>query len=205
MTVWRYASTLAGQQGRWADAVAASEAAMATSVDRTDPRYASLSHARLAVSLPGLGEHVRARRAIDRADEAFSRAGPDAFRPSSVLNRDYARAVLEPLGHIPLVPAGGVSPDNVAEWFDAGVAAVGVGSFITKAAQREGTEQHPVRAPGHSSRRWPMPAPDPLTRCPSAPGRHRYSSRSDPRARGSPMSLASSHAGSARSTSTRTH
>ncbi|MGW7694456.1 bifunctional 4-hydroxy-2-oxoglutarate aldolase/2-dehydro-3-deoxy-phosphogluconate aldolase [Streptomyces asiaticus] len=75
-------------------------------------------------------------------------AGADLVKlfPSSVLNRDYARAVLEPLGHIPLVPAGGVSPDNVAEWFDAGVAAVGVGSFITKAAQRESTERHPVRA-----------------------------------------------------------
>ncbi len=79
-------------------------------------------------------------------------AGADLVKlfPSSVLNRDYARAVLEPLGHIPLIPAGGVSPDNVADWFDAGVAAVGVGSFITKAAQRESVEQHPVRAAARS-------------------------------------------------------
>nr|WSZ99250.1 hypothetical protein OH820_29490 [Streptomyces sp. NBC_00857] len=93
--IWRYASTLAGQQGRWADAVAASEAAMATSVHRADPRYASLSHARLAVSLPGLGEHVRARRAIDRAYEAFSRADPDAFRPASM--EFYTRGELDGL------------------------------------------------------------------------------------------------------------
>ncbi|MFC6064000.1 bifunctional 4-hydroxy-2-oxoglutarate aldolase/2-dehydro-3-deoxy-phosphogluconate aldolase [Streptomyces ochraceiscleroticus] len=75
-------------------------------------------------------------------------AGADLVKlfPSSVLNHDYARAVLEPLGHIPLVPAGGVSPDNVADWFDAGVAAVGVGSFVTKAALRESTERYPVRA-----------------------------------------------------------
>ncbi|MBB3664592.1 2-dehydro-3-deoxyphosphogluconate aldolase/(4S)-4-hydroxy-2-oxoglutarate aldolase [Prauserella sediminis] len=79
-------------------------------------------------------------------------AGADLVKlfPSSVLDRDYARAVLEPLGHIPLVPAGGVSPDNVSDWFDAGVAAVGVGSFITKAARRETTEQHPVRAAARS-------------------------------------------------------
>lgn len=84
--IWRYASTLAGQRGRWADAVAASEAAMVTSVHRRDPRYASLSHARLALSLPGLspGEHTRARRALDRADEAFDRADPEASRPVSM-------------------------------------------------------------------------------------------------------------------------
>lgn len=75
-------------------------------------------------------------------------AGADLVKlfPSSMLNRDYARAVLEPLGQIPLVPAGGVSPDNVADWFDAGVAAVGVGSFVTKAALRDSTEPHPVRS-----------------------------------------------------------
>ncbi|MFE4054999.1 hypothetical protein ACFXP3_01610 [Streptomyces sp. NPDC059096] len=82
--IWRYASTLAGQQGRWADAVAASEAAITTSAHRRDPRYASLSHARLALSLPGLGEHKRAQRAIDRADSAFSRADPNAHRPASM-------------------------------------------------------------------------------------------------------------------------
>ncbi|QRP46024.1 bifunctional 4-hydroxy-2-oxoglutarate aldolase/2-dehydro-3-deoxy-phosphogluconate aldolase [Amycolatopsis sp. FDAARGOS 1241] len=75
-------------------------------------------------------------------------AGADMVKlfPSSFLNRDYARAVLEPLAHIPLVPAGGVSPGNLSDWFDAGVTAVGVGSFITKAARRETTEQYPVRA-----------------------------------------------------------
>ncbi|WP_405619624.1 hypothetical protein OG292_32445 [Streptomyces sp. NBC_01511] len=82
--IWRYPSALAGQRGRWADAVGASEAAMANSVHGRDPLYASLSHARLAVSLPGLGERTRTRRALDRADEAFARADPEAFRPMSM-------------------------------------------------------------------------------------------------------------------------
>ncbi|WP_164253538.1 Tat pathway signal protein [Streptomyces sp. S4.7] len=82
--IWRYASTLAGQRGHWADAAAAAEAAMATSAHRIDPLYASLSHARLALALPGLNEHTRARRAITDANEAFARADPDAARPVSM-------------------------------------------------------------------------------------------------------------------------
>ncbi|MFE1957301.1 hypothetical protein [Streptomyces sp. NPDC059479] len=81
-----------------ADAVAASEAAMVTSVHRRDPRYASLSHARLALSLPGIGEHTRAQRALDRADEAFNRADPEAFRPASM--DFYTRGELDGLTDI---------------------------------------------------------------------------------------------------------
>jgi 2-dehydro-3-deoxyphosphogluconate aldolase/(4S)-4-hydroxy-2-oxoglutarate aldolase len=51
---------------------------------------------------------------------------------------DYARAVLAPLSHIPLMPAGGVDEHNVRDWFAAGVSAVGVGSSITKAARPDG-------------------------------------------------------------------
>lgn len=51
---------------------------------------------------------------------------------------EYARAVLAPLGRIPLMPTGGVDTDNVREWFAAGVSAVGVGSSITKAARPDG-------------------------------------------------------------------
>ena len=34
--------------------------------------------------------------------------------------------------------AGGATPDNVGDWFKAGVVAVGVGSSITKAARPDG-------------------------------------------------------------------
>lgn len=46
----------------------------------------------------------------------------------------YAKAILAPLAHVPLIPAGGVTPQNTAQWFDAGVAGVAVGSYVTKAA-----------------------------------------------------------------------
>ncbi|GAQ53770.1 bifunctional 4-hydroxy-2-oxoglutarate aldolase/2-dehydro-3-deoxy-phosphogluconate aldolase [Streptomyces acidiscabies] len=50
----------------------------------------------------------------------------------------YVRAVRAPLPQAPIMPTGGVTPENVKEWFDAGVVAVGVGSFVTKAARVDG-------------------------------------------------------------------
>ena len=64
-------------------------------------------------------------------------AGADIVKlfPADQLGPDYVKTVLAPLAQVPMAPAGGVTPENVGEWFDAGVAAVGVGSFITKAAK----------------------------------------------------------------------
>ncbi|ARZ67961.1 hypothetical protein SMD11_2310 [Streptomyces albireticuli] len=81
---WRYAAMLADQRGRPADALAAAEAAMSTGAHRRDALYASLSHARLALSLPGTGDHRRALRALDRAADAFSRADGFESRPASM-------------------------------------------------------------------------------------------------------------------------
>ncbi len=63
-------------------------------------------------------------------------AGADIVKlfPADQFGPGYLRSVLAPLARIPIVPTGGVTPENVDEWFDAGVAAVGVGSFVTKAA-----------------------------------------------------------------------
>ncbi len=54
--------------------------------------------------------------------------------PAEFLGPRYVKTIMAPLPHIPIAPTGGVTPENVADWFDAGVTAVGVGSFITKAA-----------------------------------------------------------------------
>jgi len=42
----------------------------------------------------------------------------------------YLRDLREPLPDVPIVPTGGVSADNVAEWFAAGAVAVGVGGML---------------------------------------------------------------------------
>ena len=42
----------------------------------------------------------------------------------------YLRALRAPLPQAQFLPTGGVRPDNVAEWFAAGAAAVGIGSAL---------------------------------------------------------------------------
>ena len=67
-------------------------------------------------------------------------AGADILKlfPTEGAGIPYAKAVLAPLAHLPVMPAGGVTTGNVAEWFAAGVAGVGVGSAVTKAWQPDG-------------------------------------------------------------------
>lgn len=67
-------------------------------------------------------------------------AGADIIKvfPTENAGIPYAKAVLAPLAHLPIMPAGGVTLDNVRDWFAAGVSAVGVGSAVTKAGQAHG-------------------------------------------------------------------
>ncbi|GAA2917880.1 bifunctional 4-hydroxy-2-oxoglutarate aldolase/2-dehydro-3-deoxy-phosphogluconate aldolase [Streptomyces violaceus] len=50
-------------------------------------------------------------------------AGADIVKlfPAEFMGPEYVRTVKAPLPQAPLMPAGGVSPDNVKAWFDAGV------------------------------------------------------------------------------------
>src|SRR6266704_518628 len=54
--------------------------------------------------------------------------------PASTLGPAYLREVLAPLPFLQVVPSGGVSLDNTAEWIRAGAAAVSVGSALVTAA-----------------------------------------------------------------------
>lgn len=75
-------------------------------------------------------------------------AGADIVKlfPAELAGPDYVRTVRAPLPQAPLLPSGGVSPENVKDWFAAGVTAVGVGSYITKAAQKDGDYSRVTRA-----------------------------------------------------------
>lgn len=52
--------------------------------------------------------------------------------PGSMVGPDYVKAIKGPLPHIPLMPTGGVSLENMHEWFAAGVVAVGMGGNLAK-------------------------------------------------------------------------
>lgn len=57
--------------------------------------------------------------------------------PGSLVGVDYVKALKGPLPHIPLMPTGGVSLDNLHEWFAAGVVAVGMGGNLAKGTPSE--------------------------------------------------------------------
>ena len=60
------------------------------------------------------------------------RLGSDVVKlfPGSLVGPAYVTALRGPFPTIPLMPTGGVSVANVAEWFAAGVVAVGAGSEL---------------------------------------------------------------------------
>lgn len=73
--------------------------------------------------------------------DAFGKGGDmvKVFPAQNVGGAAYLRALRGPFPEIPLVPTGGVTLDNVREMFEAGAAAVGVGSeMISKDALARG-------------------------------------------------------------------
>lgn len=67
--------------------------------------------------------------------------GADAVKvfPADKLGPAYIKAVKAPMPHLNLLPTGGVSVDNVHEWLNAGVFALGVGgALVDKKAITEG-------------------------------------------------------------------
>lgn len=62
-------------------------------------------------------------------------AGADIVKlfPSAVLGAAYIRAVRAPLAHIPMSAVGGVSPENLAEFYQAGACCFGIGGNLVSA------------------------------------------------------------------------
>jgi 2-dehydro-3-deoxyphosphogluconate aldolase/(4S)-4-hydroxy-2-oxoglutarate aldolase len=71
---------------------------------------------------------------------AAMEAGADIVKlfPADMLGPQYVKTIKAPLEQAPIAPTGGVTPENVGEWLAAGCVSVGVGSFISKAAQGTG-------------------------------------------------------------------
>lgn len=67
-------------------------------------------------------------------------AGADIVKlfPAEVVGPQYVKSISAPIPQAPITPTGGVTPQNVHEWLQAGCIAVGVGSYISKAAQKDG-------------------------------------------------------------------
>jgi 2-dehydro-3-deoxyphosphogluconate aldolase/(4S)-4-hydroxy-2-oxoglutarate aldolase len=76
------------------------------------------------VSAPGVFTPAEALTAYE--------AGADVVKvfPAKTGGPGHVSAIKGPLGQIPIVPTGGVGPDNAADYIEAGAAAVGVGSAL---------------------------------------------------------------------------
>jgi len=76
------------------------------------------------VAIPGVMTPTEADRAMA--------AGADILKmfPASTVGPGHIGAIQGPLGDVPIMPTGGISTDNLAEFFDAGAVAVGAGSAL---------------------------------------------------------------------------
>jgi 2-dehydro-3-deoxyphosphogluconate aldolase/(4S)-4-hydroxy-2-oxoglutarate aldolase len=84
----------------------------------------ALAHAAEKPVMLGAYTPTEAQRAYE--------AGADFIKifPADGLGVNYIKALRAPLPHLRLVPTGGVTLENVGQWFEAGCAAVGVGSSL---------------------------------------------------------------------------
>ncbi len=69
------------------------------------------------------------------------RAGAPAIKlfPAAALGPSYLKAIRGPLPHIPLMPTGGITADNLHEWLDAGALAVGAGGSLLRGSYEDMT------------------------------------------------------------------
>jgi len=75
-------------------------------------------------SVPGALSPTEIATAID--------AGADAVKlfPAGLGGPDYLRALRGPFSRVAFVPTGGIRPDDVGTWLDAGAACVGLGASL---------------------------------------------------------------------------
>ncbi|MGW4482328.1 bifunctional 4-hydroxy-2-oxoglutarate aldolase/2-dehydro-3-deoxy-phosphogluconate aldolase [Amycolatopsis sp. NPDC004368] len=88
-------------------------------VIRTAHRYG-------AAAFPGAGSVTEIVRALEE--------GADAVKvfPATALGPRWVKDVRAALPQAPLVPTGGIAPEDVPEWLAAGAVAVGMGSALTR-------------------------------------------------------------------------
>lgn len=79
--------------------------------------------------LPGCGSVTEIVQAME--------AGVDLVKlfPGDLLGANFIKNVHGPIPHIELMPSGGVSIDNLEDWYNKGAYAVGIGSALMKHAK----------------------------------------------------------------------
>ncbi|AFZ73647.1 bifunctional 4-hydroxy-2-oxoglutarate aldolase/2-dehydro-3-deoxy-phosphogluconate aldolase [Natronobacterium gregoryi] len=74
-------------------------------------------------------------------------AGADVLKlfPATTVGPGHVGAIQGPFGDVPVIPTGGIGPDNVAAFFEAGAFAVGIGSSLVDYDAIEADDMEQVR------------------------------------------------------------
>lgn len=78
------------------------------------------------VYLPGCMTVSEIMKAMDKGNKMIKLFPGESFGPK------YVKAIKAPIPNVEIMPTGGVSLDNIEEWFENGVACVGAGSSLFK-------------------------------------------------------------------------
>jgi len=62
--------------------------------------------------------------------------GGDIIKIFPATNADYIKVLRGPLSHIPMMPTGGITPENISEFKKAGAVAFGVGTSLVDAKHK---------------------------------------------------------------------
>ena len=81
---------------------------------------------RKVLYLPGCMTVSEIMKAMDAGNKMIK------LFPGDVFGAKYVKAIKAPIPHVEIMPTGGVSVDNIDEWFANGVSCVGVGSSLIK-------------------------------------------------------------------------
>lgn len=81
--------------------------------------------------LPGCMTVSEIMKAMDSGNKMIKLFPGDLFGPK------YVKAIKAPIPNVEIMPTGGVTVDNIEEWFKNGVACVGAGSSLIKGTSEE--------------------------------------------------------------------
>ncbi|HLW61050.1 MAG TPA: bifunctional 4-hydroxy-2-oxoglutarate aldolase/2-dehydro-3-deoxy-phosphogluconate aldolase [bacterium] len=88
------------------------------------PEMGAVARRRGVLAVPGAFTPSEVVQALDSGAELVK------IFPAETGGPRHIRAILAPLPQARLLPTGGVTPENVGEWFKAGAAALGIGSAL---------------------------------------------------------------------------
>lgn len=81
--------------------------------------------------LPGCMTVSEIMNAMDEGNEMIK------LFPGDLFGAKYVKAIKAPIPKVGIMPTGGVTLDNIEEWFENGVSCVGVGSSLLKGSLEE--------------------------------------------------------------------